>query len=179
MAWKFLYSIRREFRGDNNWGEMYMRSADDKKWEWLCYAYELPWKADAVGKSLNKISRVEMGIYELNIRTDGDPLASNYKGWRLELLKTGHRSNVQIHRAAKNMYIEGCILPVHFNSFQGADIKKGDTIIETKSKALMEEIMIRLTNLIMKNKKTSGPPTLTIAETLPAELLTDKSHAHV
>ena len=178
MTWKFLYSIRREFRGDSNWGEMYMRSVDDKKWEWLCYTYELPWKADAAGKSLNDKSRVEMGIYELNIRTDGDPRAANYKGWRLELLNTAHRNNVQIHRAAKNMYIEGCILPVHFNSFQGTDIKKGDSIIETKSKALMNEIMIRLTNLMMTSKKASGRPTLTIAETLPAELLTDRSRAH-
>ena len=34
-----------------------------KKWEWLCYTYELPWKVDANGKSINDISRVKMGIY--------------------------------------------------------------------------------------------------------------------
>lgn len=172
MAWKFLYSVRREFRGDSNWGEMYMRSADDKKWEWLCYTYELPWKADATGKSINSLSRVEMGIYELNIRSDGN------KGWRLELLKTGHRSAIQIHRAASSMYIEGCILPVHFNTFQGSDIKKGDKVVETRSKELMDKIKVRLTNLMMGSKTTAGRPTLTIAETLPAELLTDRSHVH-
>ncbi len=182
MAWEFLYMVRREFRGDSNWGEMHIKSADDKKWEWLCYTYELPWKANATGKSINNISRVEMGVYELNIREDGDPRLANYKGWRLELLKTAHRSNIQIHRAAKNMYIEGCILPVHFNTFQSTDIKsvikKGDKIIEDRSKALMDKIKVRLINLMMESKKTAGRPTLTIAETLPAEALTDRSHSH-
>lgn len=127
MAWEFLHIVRREFQGDSNWGEMHMKTTA-KKWEWLCYTYELPWKADANGKSINQQSRVEMGVYGLNIRTDGPKRELGGKGWRLELLKTGHRTAVQIHRAAKNLYIEGCILPVHFNTLQGASIKKGDDI---------------------------------------------------
>lgn len=172
MAWEFLYIVRREFRGDSNWGDMYMKSVDDKKWERLCYTYELPWKADAGGKSINDHSRVEMGVYELTIRTDGK------NGWRLELLNTAHRTNIQVHRAARNMYIEGCILPVHFNTFQGSDIKKGDPVISTWSEVLMDKIKVHLTNLTMKSKKTAGRPTLTIAETMPAELLTDRSRTH-
>lgn len=178
MAWEFLYMVRREFRGDSNWGEMHIKSADDKKWEWLCYTYELPWKADVAGKSINNLSRVEMGTYELDIREDGVPTDPKYKGWRLELLKTAHRSNIQIHRAAGNLYIEGCILPVHFNTFQGSDIKKGDPVITARSIAIMDKIKVHLVNLIMKSKKT-GRPTLTIAETMPAEALTDRSHARV
>lgn len=81
MAWEFLYSIRREFHGESNWGEMYMKSTDNKKWEWLCYTYELPWKANAAGKSLNKFSRVEMGVYELNQRTDGPLREAGGKDW--------------------------------------------------------------------------------------------------
>lgn len=177
MAWEFLYSIRREFHGESNWGEMYMKSTDNKKWEWLCYTYELPWKANAAGKSLNKFSRVEMGVYELNQRTDGPLREAGGKGWRLELLKTGHRDNIQIHRAAKNLFIEGCILPVHFNTLQGSTIQKGDSIIETKSIALMDKIQIRLVNLESSNT-TKGRPTLTIAEKLPPELITNRSHAH-
>lgn len=173
MAWEFLFMVRREFQGDSNWGEMYMKSVDNKQWEWLSYTYELPWKADATGRSINDHSRIEMGIYELMVRTDGD------KGWRLELLNTRHRSNVQIHRAAPSMKIEGCILPVHFNTFQGSTIKKGDEVIQTKSIALMDIIQSRYTNLTMKKiGNTTGRPTLTIAENLPAVLLNEKSHAH-
>lgn len=173
MAWEFLFMVRREFQGDSNWGEVYMKSTDNKKWEWLSYTYELPWKADAAGRSTNDHSRIEMGIYELMIRMDGD------KGWRLELLNTRHRSNVQIHRAAPSMKIEGCILPVHFNTFQGSAIKKGDEVIRTKSIALMDKIQSRYTNLTMKKiGNTTGRPTLTIAENLPAALLNEKSHAH-
>lgn len=174
MAWEFLYSVRREFRGDSNWGEMYMKSTDNKKWEWLCYTYELPWKADVAGRSVNNHSRVEMGIYELIVRTDGPPRPVG-KGWRLELLNTAHRGNVQIHRAAPNMHIEGCILPVHFNTLQASAIKKGDEIIRTRSIALMDNIMVRLNNLL---KSRTGRPTLTIAEKLPPALVTDRSHAH-
>lgn len=75
------------------------------------------------------------------------------------------------------MKIEGCILPVHFNTFQGSTIQKGDEIIRTQSIALMDKIQSRYVNLSMKSN-TAGRATLTIAETLPAELLTDRSHAH-
>ena len=177
MAWEFLHIVRREFQGDSHWGEMYMKTAA-KKWEWLCYTYELPWKADANGKSINDISRIKMGVYELRIRTDGPSRLIDGKGWRLELQKTGHRHNVQIHRAAPNMDIKGCILPVHFNTLQGSTIQKGNAVIRTKSIALMDKIQVRLTNLQMKSGTATGRPTLTIVETLPAELLTDRSHAH-
>ena len=175
MAWEFLYSVRREFQGDNHWGEMYIKTAA-RRWEWLCYTYELPWKANAAGKSINGLSRVEMGVYELSIRTDGGPRPIG-KGWRLELLKTGHRGNVQIHRAAPSMYIQGCILPVHFNTFQGSTIQKGNEIIRTQSTALMDKIQVRLVNL-QNNGTTTGRPTLTIAEKLPPGLITNRSHAH-
>lgn len=55
MAWEFLYSARREFQRDSNWGEMHMKIAA-KKWEWLCYTYELPWKANAAGKRLRNLA---------------------------------------------------------------------------------------------------------------------------
>lgn len=177
MAWEFLHMVRREFRGDSHWGEMCMKSADNKKWGWLCYTYELPWKADAAGRSINDHSRIEMGTYELVVRMDGD-LRPEGKGWRLELLNTRHRHNVQIHRSARSMFIEGCILPIHFNTFQGSAIKKGDEIIRTQSIALMDKIQSRYVNLSMKSNAAAGRATLTIAETLPAELLTDRSHAH-
>ena len=151
-----------------------------KKWEWLCYTYELPWKVDAAGKSIKKLSRIKMGIYELMIRTDGPKRTAlpPGKGWRLELQGTGHRTNVQIHRAAPNLYIEGCILPVHSNSFNIAAVKStGSMPIQTQSTALMDKIQVRLINLLGSGTAT-GSPTLTIAETLPAELLTDRSHAH-
>ena len=118
-----------------------------------------------------------MGIYELVVRTDGKLRINGGKSWWLELQKTGHRHNVQIHRAAPNLYIEGCILPVHFNAFQGSAIQRGDSIIRTKSVQLMDQIQVRLTNFLSSGT-TSGRPTLVIAETLPAELLTDRSHAH-
>ena len=75
------------------------------------------------------------------------------------------------------MYIEGCILPVHFNTFQGSTIQKGNELIRTKSIALMDKIQVRLTNLLPSSTAT-GRPSLAIAETLPAELLTDRSYAH-
>ena len=179
MAWEFLYMVRRDFHGDNNWGDLYMKAADNKKWEWLCYTYELPWKADAHGRSVNDESRIEMGVYELTMRMDGLKREERGKGWRLELQNTKHRNNVQIHRSAPNMFIKGCILPVHFNTFQGSAIKKGDKIIETQSTEIMDQIQSRLINLMMKKVgNTTGRPTLTIAETLPAELLIHRSRAH-
>jgi hypothetical protein len=177
MAWEFLYSVRREFQGDSNWGDMYMQSADNRAWEWLCYTYELPWKADAAGKSINKKSRVEMGVYELRVRTDGKSRDQGGKGWRLELRNTKHRDNVQIHRAAPSMYIEGCILPVHFNTLSASTIQKGDPVIRSKSIELMDKIQSRWSTLLNSGTVT-GAPTLCIAETLPAELLTNRSHAH-
>jgi hypothetical protein len=38
-------------------------------------------------------SKIREGTYLLEVRTDG------LKGWRLELKGTGHRRNIQVHRA--------------------------------------------------------------------------------
>jgi len=177
MAWDFLYSVRRTYHGEDNWGDLYMKSADEKQWEWLSYSYELPWKANANGKSIPKQSRVEMGVYELITRSDGRPRSDGGKGWRLQLLNTKHRTAIEIHRAAPNLYIEGCILPVHFNGFQGSQIQKGDPAIRTMSAGLMDKIMSRW-NTLLASHRGGGNPTITIAETLPAELITNRGHAH-
>jgi hypothetical protein len=147
----------------------------DGDWEKLCYTYELPWKEDSHGESLKKKSRVVEGTYEMRVRTDGA------KGWRLELLGTGHRENIQVHRSHKSMYIEGCILPVHFNDFNAADdsglvpvkIKKGDMTIQNHSVALMEKIKERFNVLSapgligMPNLLRKGSPEVTISALLP------------
>jgi hypothetical protein len=127
-------------------------------WEWLCYSYELPWIEDATGKSKSSKSRIRIGTYDLKVRTDGN------KGWRLELKGTEHRENIQVHRAHKSMYIEGCILPVHFNDFGEAGLKKGQESIQTHSVALMNRIKARYDKLKGQN---SGDPQLTIAAILP------------
>jgi len=174
MAWDFLYIVRRVYHGENNWGDMYMKTADGK-WEWLSYTYELPWKPDAKGKSMENISRIKIGSYQLFVRDDGTPRLTGGKGWRLELKNTGDRTNIQIHRSSRNMSIKGCILPVHFNSLTGASIKKGDIRITNKSLELMDKIKERYTEL-KKNKK--GNPTLSIAAKLPPKLVTNRSHAN-
>lgn len=61
MAWDFIHIGRRNYHGDDNWGEMYIKTTDDK-WEWLSYTYELPWKPDAAGKSKNDISRIKSAL---------------------------------------------------------------------------------------------------------------------
>lgn len=174
MAWEFLHLVRREFQGNSNWGELYMKTIA-KKWEWLCYTYELPWVAGADGKSINDLSRIEMGVYGLSARADGRARDAGGKGWRLELQNTKHRHEVQIHRAAPNLYIKGCILPVHFNTFSETTIRKGDHQIRTHSINLMDKIKGRWVNLVASG--VTGAPTLSIAETLPAESITDRSHA--
>ena len=75
------------------------------------------------------------------------------------------------------MFIEGCILPVHFNTFQGSGIHKGDEVIQTKSTELMTKIQSRWSTLLNSGTVT-GSPTLTIAEILPAELLTNRRRAN-
>jgi hypothetical protein len=119
-----------------------------------------------------------MGIYQLEVRTDGKLRARGGKGWRLELQKTRHRENIQIHRAAPSMYIEGCILPVHFNSFQGSAIHKGDEVIRTRSITIMDKIQARW-SVLLNSGTVSGRLTLAIAEILPSALLTDRSHVNV
>ena len=177
MAWDFLYIVRRTYHSDNNWGDMYMKTTDGK-WEWLSYTYELPWKSDDAGKSKNTVSRIKIGEHELKVRNDGKKRTLNGKGWRLELQETGHRTNIQIHRAAASMYIEGCILPVHFNNLHADSIMAGDIRILKKSIELMDKIKERLETLKVSHKQ-KGNPTVMIAAKLPAKLVVNRSHVHV
>lgn len=174
MALDFIHIVRRTYHGDDSWGEMYIKTTDDK-WEWLSYTYELLWKPDASGKSTSNISRVKIGTYALTVREDGDSRDIGGKGWRLQLKPTGHRNYIQIHRAHSSLYIEGCILPVHFNTLSGDSIQKGDIRIMNKSVELMEKIEERYDALKKNNK---GDPSLTISAAMPAKLITNRSHAY-
>ncbi len=158
MAWPFLHVQRDCFQSPTpSWGTLFM--IDSKgKWNRFSYSYELPWHADAHGHSKSKISCIEIGTYELIVRTDGN------KGWRLELQGTGHRVNIQVHRAHKSMYIEGCILPVHVHNLKDAGLKVGDKIIQTQSVALVKQIRERYEELAPLNK---GNPTICISALLP------------
>lgn len=176
MAWDLLHIVRRTYHGDNNWGDMYIKTADGK-WEWLSYTYELPWKADGAGKSKNDLSRIKLGVYEVIPRKDGKDRQLGGKGWRLQLQNTDHRNAIQIHRAARNMSIKGCILPVHFNTLQGGRIKKGDPRITSKSLQLMDKIQSRFDEL-KSNDKKNGNPSLTISAHLPPKLVTNRSHTY-
>jgi Family of unknown function (DUF5675) len=167
MAWQFLFAQRRGFRSSDQWGTLFVRSAA-AGWEQLSRTYELPWREDAQGRSKNNVSRIKEGEYELQVRTNGA------KGWRLELLRTGHRKNVQIHRAHKSMYIEGCLLPVDFLDFRNEPasgvgpielLKKGDRKIQHRSVAIMEQIRLRYEQM---RPGKDGNPTIIIAATLPA-----------
>lgn len=162
MSWEFLHVQRMTFQGSDNWGVMFMSTLSGQ-WEKLCYTYELPWKTfesgAAKGRSKNGESRIKIGTFEMLPRSDGP------KGWRLELQNTGHRRNIQIHRAHKSMYIEGCILPVHFNNFTDTQISKGDAIIQTQSVALMQQIKARYDQL---SAQSSGNASLAISALLPA-----------
>jgi hypothetical protein len=141
---------------------------DDVGWERLSSSYELPWREDGSGQSLSGSSRIREGVYKFDLREDGP------KGWRLELKGTGHRRNIQVHRAHRSMYIEGCILPVDFTDFRNIPaggvgpielLQKGDLKIELRSKMLMNKIRERYAQL---KRLQEGAATLTIAATLPA-----------
>ena len=134
MPWDFLLLVRDVHKSADNWGRLWIRSANGGKWELFLYSYELPWREDPVGRSKKGKSRIKLGTYELKPRSDGA------KGWRLQLLGTGHRKYIQIHRAHKSMYIEGCILPVSFNEFTPSGFKEGDAQVQTDSVALMEKL---------------------------------------
>jgi hypothetical protein len=56
-------------------------------------------------------------------------------------------------------------------------VQKGAPLIRSKSIELMDKIQSRWSTLLNSGAVT-GAPTLCIAETLPAELLTNRSHAH-
>lgn len=163
--WEFLCVVRRTFQSDDNWGELFIKNQNGR-WEWLCYTYELPWKTVESGPnkglSQSKHSRIKMGVYTLSPRQDGP------KGWRLDLENTGHRSNIQIHRAHTSMYIEGCILPVSFNNFSKDKLEKGDPLIQTRSIDLMTKIKSRY-ELLKVGKK--GKETVVIEAKLPASLV--------
>jgi len=167
MAWEFIRVVRGEYKTSDGWGKMYIRT-EGGEFEWLCFSYELPWTVFSsgtnAGRSRNNLSRIRFGSYELMPRADGP------KGWRLELQNTGHRSNIQIHRAHRSMYIGGCILPVHFNARSDDFLQKGSAMIQTKSVALMSMIQERYEALYTR---FSGAPALTISATLPAQLFDD------
>jgi hypothetical protein len=167
MAWQFLFARRRGFRSSDQWGTLFVRSPKSG-WEQLSRTYELPWREDARGRSASGKSRIKEGEYELQVRTDGA------KGWRLELIGTGHRQHIQIHRAHKSMYIEGCLLPVDFEDFRNEPasgigpielLKKGDRKIQHRSIAIMEQIRLRYEE---QRPGKAGNPTIVIAATLPA-----------
>ena len=167
MGWPFLMVVRDEYKSENNWGRMYIRSFNGKRWELLSYSYELPWKENRYGRSRKNRSRIKLGTYDMTVRRDGS------KGWRLQLKGTGHRTYIQIHRAHRTMKLAGCILPVHFNDFDEANLKKGDRAIQTQSVKLMEQIRARYDRL----KKAADRPTVTIAAKLPARIDTGTAFA--
>ena len=163
MAWEFIRVVRDELRLVMVGGKCIFarRVGSLSGFVFLMSFLGLPFLA---GRSRNNLSRIRLGSYELMPRTDGP------KGWRLELQNTGHRSNIQIHRAHRSMYIEGCILPVHFNARSDDFLQKGAAMIQTQSVALMSMIQSRYESL---SSQFSGNPALTIAATLPAQLFDD------
>jgi len=162
MSWEFLTLFRRTYHGNDNWGELFTMQKNSTL-EYFSYSYELPWKTfDSglqKGKSKNNESRIAIGRYQMKPRNDGP------KGWRLELEDTGHRSNIQLHRAHSSMFIEGCILPLTFNDRSGDTLSKGDTKIQNQSVTLMAKLKEKYD--AMKVGKT-GNPEILIAATLPA-----------
>lgn len=176
MSWPFLHLFRRTWRSSDNWGTLYMSDADGK-WKRLCYTFERPWFIDKQGRSHVTIvrngktilpgSRISEGLFELEECSGGE------KGWRLRLLGTRHRTNIEIHRAHKSLYIEGCILPVSFMDFRqesanGTLVKvtKGDQRITTASVQIMGQIKDRYV-LLSKLHAKEGHATLLIAAYLP------------
>ena len=173
MAWDFLFLVRRLYRSSDDWGKLFIRTRSNE-WEFLSYTYELPWQEDTRGNSLAKKSRIKEGTYQLIVRSNGP------KGWRLELLETGHRRNIQVHRAHSSMYIEGCILPVYFEDFidpghPKETIKKGQAKIQKRSVELMKKIEERYEDL---KEGKSDRPTIVISALLPSKLLTPSNYAY-
>ena len=102
----------------------------------------------------------------MDVRSDGP------KGWRLELQNTGHRSNIQIHRAHRTMAIQGCILPVHFDDLSQSPPNVGSNIIQTRSVALMQQIHSRYYQV-----HGSGKATVLITGLLPPMVDTGMRYA--
>jgi len=166
MAWPFLYLVREVYHSSNHWGTLftaeYASGNDRPTWEKLCYTYELSWKADKTGNSIPGKSRIDIGIYQMHVRADGK------KGWRLELMGTEPRKYIQLHRAHKSMYIEGCILPVPQQQFGRFPFGlEKDEITQFLSETLIDVIRLRYERLA---RTRSGNPTIEIAAKLPALL---------
>ncbi|KHD08381.2 hypothetical protein PN36_33855 [Candidatus Thiomargarita nelsonii] len=176
MAWNFLYLCRSSTT--THWGKLYLFN-DKQTWEFFCDTYELLWRADSKGRSKSSKSRIRNGKYEIKVRTDGS------KGWRLELSETGHRTYIQIHRAHKTMYIEGCILPIHSSDVRkiqkkissvgkkkvykksryGTDkLRNADPELQVRSIQLMEKMKERYDKLSQGKK---GKATILITTVLP------------
>lgn len=158
MTWPLLWVLREEWKGDIRWGTMYLRALPTG-WERLCYSYELPWREDQRGRSTSSKSCIELGTYAMRVRQDGP------KRWRLELKNTAHRGHIQVHRAAPNLFIKGCILPIHFRSDNLRAQPAAREENRVKSIALMGEIRKRYDLL---REVEPGDPSITIAATLPA-----------
>jgi len=173
MGWPLLYVVRQVYHGNDNWGILCMPKpgkdlSNNVEWEKISYTYELPWKEDSAGHSQSKKSQIDIGTYEMHVRTDGP------KGWRLELEGTAPRGNIQVHRAHKSMYIQGCILPVSFNHFGGILWQKGSEAVEILSMLIMLTIQLRYERLA---EGKTGKPTITIAAMLPASVPSLRSTA--
>ncbi len=158
MGWPLLMVLREEWMRNNRWGRMYLRALPTG-WEYLCYSYELPWLQDAAGRSLGNVSRIKTGFYDLQVRTE-EP-----KGWRLELQDTGHRTNIQVHRAAPNLFIQGCILPIHFRAQNTRVAPPSNPVNQAESVKLMGKIKARYDFLV---EVESGNPQIEISGILPA-----------
>jgi hypothetical protein len=177
MSWEFLHLFRRAWQSRDPWGTLYM--SDGKgNWERLSYTFERPWFTDEKGLSQKTYithglrhpgSRITEGLFELEERSDGA------KGWRLQLIGTGPRTEIQIHRAHKSLYIEGCILPVSFMDFceQSPDgalvrvIKKGDQQITDASLTIMRRMRDRYHSLVKQHPKRDDRATILVAAYLP------------
>ena len=65
----------------------------------ICNGLELPWRGNN-----DEISSIPAGLYEGFVRTDGP------RGWRIELIGTDPRSNIQLHVWNTPENSIGCIL---------------------------------------------------------------------
>ena len=116
MSWPFLYVWRKKWNssGPDNWGQLFIMDRAGRSWELFSYSYELPWRTGGDGKTLNDVSCIRGGEYEMHKETRGN------KGWRLELEGTGHRQGDLDPRARRHFNTGGCTPP-----FVPVDIKRG------------------------------------------------------
>ncbi len=166
-SWPLLYVCREIWMGDNRWGVMHLRT-EMGEWERLCYSYELPWEEDDEGNSKNDFSRIQIGLYPMVVKTHLSSNGSN-KGWRLQLERTGHRKYIQVHRASPNLFIQGCILPIHFRAENVRKRPRSRSEYQTKSIEFMRKIKERYDKLKLLQNNIGKKPTIEIAATLPAK----------